>query len=250
MVVRGGIRRGRQAGFTYLGLIIFVTIIGLVGAATLKIGALLQRAAAEEELLDIGAAFSAALDSYAAATPQGASPYPPSLKELLKDPRVPGVRRHLRKIFVDPLTGKAEWGVVYLGDGTTGVVAVHSLSTAKPLKIANFDSRFAGLDNADTISAWRFKARDPALGQGPGQPLSAAPSTPTTQPAQPAPLGLPAAAPADVLPAEATEESNPVPDTAPDTVPDTAPDTVPEPAPVNAPEPEAEASPEKPAEDR
>ncbi|MEF9927501.1 MAG: type II secretion system protein, partial [Massilia sp.] len=110
MVVRGGIRRGRQAGFTYLGLIIFVTIIGLVGAATLKIGALLQRAAAEEELLDIGAAFSAALDSYAAATPQGASPYPPSLKELLKDPRVPGVRRHLRKIFVDPLTGKAEWG--------------------------------------------------------------------------------------------------------------------------------------------
>jgi type II secretory pathway pseudopilin PulG len=253
MVIRGAIRRGRQAGFTYLGLIIFVTIIGLVGAATLKIGALLQRAAAEEELLDIGAAFSAALDSYAAATPHGASPYPPSLKELLKDPRVPGVRRHLRKIFVDPLTGKAEWGVVYLGDGTTGVVAVHSLSTAKPLKVANFDSRFAGLDNADTISAWRFKARDPALGQAPGQPLPAASATPTApaaQPAQTAPPGLPAAAPADVPPAETTEEPNPVPDTAPDTVPDTAPDTVPEPAPVNAPEPEAEASPEKPPEDR
>jgi type II secretory pathway pseudopilin PulG len=246
MVVRAGIRRGRQAGFTYLGLIIFVTIIGLVGAATLKIGALLQRAAAEEELLGIGAAFSAALDSYAAATPQGASPYPPSLKELLKDPRVPGVRRHLRKIFVDPLTGKAEWGVVYLGDGTTGVVAVHSLSTAKPLKVANFDSRFAGLDNADTISAWRFKARDPALGQGPGRPQPQ-PAAPT---AQPAPPGLPAAAPADVPPAETTEESNPVPDPVPDTALDTAPDTVPEPAPVNAPEPEAEASPEKPPEDR
>jgi type II secretory pathway pseudopilin PulG len=243
MVVRAGIRRGRQAGFTYLGLIIFVTIIGLVGAATLKIGALLQRAAAEEELLDIGAAFSAALDSYAAATPQGASPYPPSLKELLKDPRVPGVRRHLRKIFVDPLTGKAEWGVVYLGEGTTGVVAVHSLSTAKPLKVANFDSRFSGLDNADTISAWRFKARDPALGQAPGQTQLGAPAPPA---AQPMPPGLPAAAPADVPPAETTEESNPVPDPAPDNVPN----TVPEPAPVNVPEPEAEASPEKPPEDR
>jgi type II secretory pathway pseudopilin PulG len=243
MVVRAGIRRGRQAGFTYLGLIIFVTIIGLVGAATLKIGALLQRAAAEEELLDIGAAFSAALDSYAAATPQGASPYPPSLKELLKDPRVPGVRRHLRKIFVDPLTGKAEWGVVYLGEGTTGVVAVHSLSTAKPLKVANFDSRFSGLDNADTISAWRFKARDPALGQAPGQTQLGAPAPPA---AQPMPPGLPAAAPADVPPAETTEELNPVPDPAPDNVPN----TVPEPAPVNVPEPEAEASPEKPPEDR
>jgi len=235
------VRSRRQAGFTYLGLIIFVTIIGLVGAATLKIGALLQRAAAEEELLDIGAAFSAALDSYAAATPQGASPYPPSLKELLKDPRVPGVRRHLRKIFVDPLTGKAEWGVVYLGEGTTGVVAVHSLSTAKPLKIANFDSRFAGLDNADTISAWRFKARDPALGQGPGkpQPQPVALAAPT---AQPVPPGLPAAAPADVPAAERTEELEP------------APTAVPEPEPVNAQEtaaePQAEPATETPTEDR
>lgn len=233
------VRSRRQAGFTYLGLIIFVTIIGLVGAATLKIGALLQRAAAEEELLDIGAAFSAALDSYAAATPQGASPYPPSLKELLKDPRVPGVRRHLRKIFVDPLTGKAEWGVVYLGEGTTGVVAVHSLSTAKPLKIANFDSRFAGLDNADTISAWRFKARDPALGQGPGQPQPR-PGAPAASAAQPVPPGLPAAAPADVPPAERDEESEPAPAT--------------EPEPVNAPEtaaePQTEPATETPTEDR
>jgi hypothetical protein len=130
---------------------------------------------------------------------------------------VPGVRRHLRKIFVDPLTGKAEWGVVYLGDGTTGVVAVHSLSTAKPLKVANFDSRFAGLDNADTISAWRFKARDPALGQGPGQMQPTAPAAPA---AQPVPPGLPAAAPADV-PAETTQESEnalePVPVSAPET---------------------------------
>ena len=226
MVVRAGIRRGRQAGFTYLGLIIFVTIIGLVGAATLKIGALLQRAAAEEELLDIGAAFSAALDSYAAATPQGASPYPPSLKELLKDPRVPGVRRHLRKIFVDPLTGKAEWGVVYLGDGTTGVVAVHSLSTAKPLKIANFDSRFVGLDNADTISAWRFKARDPALGQGSGQPRPAAPAAPTTQPT---PAGLPTVAPANVPPPKTVEESDTVPEPSPLNTPETEPETEPEP---------------------
>jgi len=241
MVVRAGIRRGRQAGFTYLGLIIFVTIIGLVGAATLKIGALLQRAAAEEELLDIGAAFSAALDSYAAATPQGASPYPPSLKELLKDPRVPGVRRHLRKIFVDPLTGKAEWGVVYLGDGTTGVVAVHSLSTVRPLKVANFDSRFAGLDNADTISAWRFKARDPALGQAPGQ-IQPRPGAPAAPAAQPVPPGLPAAAPADVPAAERTEESEP------------APPTAPEPEPVNAQEtaaePQTEPATETPTEDR
>ena len=63
--------QGRQSGFTYLGLIILVAILGLVGAAGLKMGSLLQRQIAEQELLDIGAQFSDALYSYAAATPPG-----------------------------------------------------------------------------------------------------------------------------------------------------------------------------------
>lgn len=209
----------RQAGFTYLGLIIFVAIIGLVGAATLKIGSLLQRAAAEQELLEIGAAFSAALDSYAAATPRGASPYPPSLAELLKDPRSPAVRRHLRKVYVDPLTGKAEWGIVYLGGGETGVVAIHSLSTAKPLKIANFDSRFKGLDNREMISEWRFSAGERSL----------APAVPATQ------SGGPGA-----------HQAPPVQESAPP-IPQPAPVVAP-PPPEPAPEPEPEAEPE-PAEE-
>ncbi|MFC0131676.1 type II secretion system pseudopilin PulG [Massilia eurypsychrophila] len=146
-----------HGGFTYLGLIVLVTVIGLVGAATLKIDSLMRRAAAEEELLDIGAAFSNALDSYAAATPQGQPLHPPSLNELLKDPRTPGVRRHLRKIFVDPVTGSAEWGIVYRA-GQVGVVAVHSLSKAPPLKIGNFAARFVGFENKQHLSDWKFTA--------------------------------------------------------------------------------------------
>ena len=198
----------RQAGFTYLGLIIFVAIIGLVGAATLKIGALLQRAAAEEELLDIGAAFSAALDSYAAATPRGASPYPPSLAELLKDSRSPAVQRHLRKVHVDPLTGKAEWGVVYLGGGDTGVIAIHSLSDAKPLKIGNFDSRFKGLDNKDTISEWRFSASERALAPQVPQPAPVDTLPPPPGPV-PVPVPEPEAQPEPQPDPEPTEETAP-----------------------------------------
>lgn len=149
--------RPRQGGFTYLGLIILVTVIGLVGAATIKVDALLARAAAEEQLLDIGAAFSAALESYAAATPQGQPLQPPTLQELLKDPRTPGLRRHLRKIFVDPVGGSAEWGIVYLAD-KTGVVAVYSLSQRQPLKIGNFDARFQGFENKAHIADWKFAA--------------------------------------------------------------------------------------------
>jgi type II secretory pathway pseudopilin PulG len=117
-----------ERGFTYIGLIVALEIGALVAASALKLGALVQRARSEQELLEAGIAFSNALKSYAEATSPGQSPHPASLKELLKDSRFPGIRRHLRKIFVDPMTGRAEWGIVYLGGGGgRGVVAVYSL---------------------------------------------------------------------------------------------------------------------------
>jgi type II secretory pathway pseudopilin PulG len=148
-------RNNHVRGFTYLSLIIVIAIIGLVAASAIKLGSVLQRSRAEQELLDIGAAFGDALKSYADATPQGMPTQPPSLQDLLKDPRFPGTRRHLRKIFVDPMTGKAEWGIVYLGD-KIGVLAVYSLSDAKPVKIGNFEARYSGFEGKNHISDWRF----------------------------------------------------------------------------------------------
>lgn len=179
-------RRAAAGGFTYLGMIILLAILGMVGAAGLKMGTLLQRAAAEEELLEIGAQFSDALRSYAAATPQGKPPQPNSLQDLLKDPRFPNPRRHLRKIFVDPVTGKAEWGIVWLGEKEKiGVIGVYSLSDAKPLKVANFDIRFQNMENKEKISDWKFGmaggegVQPPVVtpansmtGTGPGAPAS------------------------------------------------------------------------------
>ena len=173
--------RPSQGGFTYLGLIILVSVIGMVGAATLKIGALMQRAQAEEELLDIGAAFSAALQSYAQVTPKGQPLQPPSLQELLKDPRTPALRRHLRKIFADPVTGSTEWGIAYQAD-KVGVVAVYSRSQARPLKIGNFDARFVGFDGKRHLSDWKFIAGAMA----PVLPLTAAPVS-NAAPSPPAP---------------------------------------------------------------
>jgi type II secretory pathway pseudopilin PulG len=211
--------RSLQGGFTYLGLIILVTVIGMVGAATLKIGALMQRAQMEEELLDIGAAFSAALQSYAAATPKGQPLQPPSLQELLKDPRTPALRRHLRKIFVDPATGSTEWAIVYQAEkGSGGVVAVYSLSQARPLKIGNFDARFVGFEGKQHLSDWKFTAGAFA-------------------PVLPVPLAT--AAPAGLLPPQAAVEAAAAP---PEPVP-----PPPEPAPPPPETPPAE--PEEKADD-
>jgi type II secretory pathway pseudopilin PulG len=198
--VKGGARSlRREAGFTYVGMIVLVTIIGLVGAATLKADALLRRAAAEQDLLEIGAAFSAALKSYADATPRGQPNYPPTLQELLKDPRFPGVRRHLRRIFVDPVTGKAEWGIVHAAD-QKGVLAVYSLSKARPLKVANFDARFPNFENKEHLSDWKFAAVGQAIGQ-PGQngaqgvPDKPAPPSPPSSPPSLFPPGQPPSPP-------------------------------------------------------
>jgi type II secretory pathway pseudopilin PulG len=209
-----------QRGFTYLGLVILLTIIGLVGAAALKVDALLRRAQAEQELLEVGAAFGEALRSYAQATPPGQPTQPPDLQALLRDPRAPGVRRHLRKVFVDPVTGKAEWGIVYAGD-RKGVLAVYSLSSAAPLKIANFDSRFQGFENKQHLSDWKFTAS----GQGTlaratvsvtaddrrAPPDSDPPLVPPRPNAEPAPPPEPVPPAAEPAPADEAAKAPPPP---------------------------------------
>ena len=199
----------RAGGFTYLGLLILLFILGMVGAAGLKAGSLMQRAAAEEELLEIGAQFSEALRSYAAATPKGQPQQPPALADLLKDPRFPNPRRHLRKIFVDPITGRAEWGVMYLAD-QKGVIGVHSLSDQRPLKMANFDARFMGMENKEKLSDWRFVM---AGGEGatpppvaPLKPGAAAPASLFDAAGKPPPLPAPAPDVEEAPPPEQTDE--------------------------------------------
>ena len=207
-------RRARlESGFTYVGLVVFVAILGMVGAATLKVDGLLRRAQAEQELLEIGAAYGEALRSYAAATPRGFPAVPPTLQDLLKDPRFPGTRRHLRKIFVDPITGSTEWGVLYQGD-KAGVLAVYSLSRAQPLKVANFDARFQGFENKEHLSEWKFTA---AAGVAPPAPPPTGITPPP--PATPGAPALPPAAPADAPPPPPPDEPEAEPDPEPPEAP-------------------------------
>lgn len=186
----------RQRGFTYLGLIILVAILGLVGAAGLKMGALLQRQAAEQELLDIGAQFADALQSYAGATPAGQPQQPATLAALLRDPRFPQVRRHLRKLYVDPITGRAEWGLLYQ-PGSQGIIGVHSLSSSAPLKVGNFEARFTGFEGKSHLSEWQFVAGGPVPPAGLGLvPADAAAPPPAAPPALfPPPPAVPASEP-------------------------------------------------------
>lgn len=79
---------------------------------------------------------------------------PKELIDLTKDPRQAVLRRHLRHVPIDPITGKAEWGVLRTPDGF--VAAVHSLSDARPIKVANFEADFAAFEGSEKYSEWKF----------------------------------------------------------------------------------------------
>lgn len=144
----------RQAGFTYIGLLIFIAILGLVATATVAAGSVMQRRMAEDELLFIGSQFQAAFKTYYETSPPGQRPYPSSLSDLIRDPRYAGIRRHLRKIYADPLTGREEWGTIEAPGG--GVMGVYSLSAETPIRVSGFEPEFAAFDGKKKYSEWVF----------------------------------------------------------------------------------------------
>lgn len=145
--------RSANSGFTYVGLLIFIAILGIAAAATVSLGSLVQRRQAEDELLTIGLTFRQALISYYQSTPTGQPRYPTRLEDLLKDPRYPNTRRHLRQIPHDPFTGKAEWGVVKMQNI---IVGIHSLSSSTPIKVGLFPTELASFESKTRYSEWVF----------------------------------------------------------------------------------------------
>ncbi|TXT23796.1 MAG: hypothetical protein FD134_1926 [Gallionellaceae bacterium] len=97
----------RQRGFTYLGLMFLVAVIGIGLAQAGVVWQTEVQREREAELLFIGEQYALAIGSYYENTPGGARQYPNTLEDLLRDPRFPETRRHLRRIYSDPVTGTA-----------------------------------------------------------------------------------------------------------------------------------------------
>lgn len=149
---------GCQRGVAYLLLLLAVAVIGLTTAAVLAAGATLGRRNAETELLAIGLAYQQALRAYAGTAVHERGHVggrgPRELAQLLKDPRLPGVVRHLRSLYADPLTGGADWRLVTDGDGF--IVGLYSAAPGTPIKQRGFDERLAGFEDAETYGRWVF----------------------------------------------------------------------------------------------
>ena len=160
----------KQKGFTYLGMLI---IVAVMGAGLAAFGTIYSHAAQrdkEAELLFVGEQIRDAIESYHRKSP-GASAYPKKLEDLVEDKRFPMPVRHLRRVYADPMTGGTDWGLVE-APGGAGIMGVHSLSEEKPIKSANFSTKQHEFETAESYKAWRF-VYSPTLPTQP--PVSAAP---------------------------------------------------------------------------
>jgi type II secretory pathway pseudopilin PulG len=142
-----------QRGFAYLALLLMVAALGIGLASIGPIWASVQQRDKEKELLHIGEQFRKAIASYYESSP-GVKQYPPRLEDLLLDPRLPGKRRHLRKIYRDPMTNSIQWGTVDAPTG--GIMGVYSRSLETPLKQQGFQAHRGYLAGKAHYMEWVF----------------------------------------------------------------------------------------------
>ena len=136
-----------------LAVLIFIALFGAISAAVVSAGAALARRAAEEDLLFVGSQFRNAIRSYYESGAGGLR-YPLSLEDLLRDKRFPGVTRHLRRIYPDPLTGRDDWELMRSPEG--GIMGVASKAPGTPLKTENFAPEFEQFRGKSRYSEWVF----------------------------------------------------------------------------------------------
>lgn len=143
-----------QEGFTYIGILLAIALVGTQLAVAGLVWSFAQDRQKERELLFVGDQFRTAIGRYYL-NPQGPQKeYPKRLEDLVRDPRYPGAVRHLRKIYADPITGKVRWGLIKTPDGS--ILGVYSPSEKAPIKIANFSPMYNSFEKKSRYADWKF----------------------------------------------------------------------------------------------
>jgi len=144
----------RAAGFTYIGLLIAVVVLGLALSAVGTVWRTQGQREREQELLFIGRDFRNAIASYYNAAAAGAHQYPQEIDDLLEDKRGPEPRHHLRRYYADPMTGAQDWTIVRVA--ALGITGIASSAKGEPIKKAGFESGETAFADATCYCDWQF----------------------------------------------------------------------------------------------
>ncbi|MBB5020332.1 type II secretory pathway pseudopilin PulG [Chitinivorax tropicus] len=173
----------RQQGMAYMWLVVILLVMSVLLGRTTELAATQAERDREADLLYVGRLYRQAIKSYIERGPGGTKAYPKELSDLVSDKRFPQPVRHIRKLYPDPITGNAEWGV--LGAPGGGILGVYSKSEKKPFKQSGFVEDELPFENQQRYSDWKFLA----------QPVAPQSTTNPTTPTQPGGNNLPSPLP-------------------------------------------------------
>ena len=117
-----------EAGILYLALLFSVVLIGIVTAVAAPLWRTVVQREKEEELLFRLREFRQAVAAYQAVHKR----FPQKMEDLLEDKTQLVTRRYLRRIYPDPMTGKADWEVEFQTDRTGAVSGIKDLHSRSP----------------------------------------------------------------------------------------------------------------------
>lgn len=145
----------KKDGFSYIFVLIIIVVMGIAATSASRYWSTIIKREKEKELLFRGDQIRTAIISYYNSFPEGSKPsYPLKMADLLKDNRYPYIKRHLRKNYLDPLTGDGDWGLIL--DSTRRIQGVFSKCKKRPLKTGNFETVYKNFEKAETYSDWKF----------------------------------------------------------------------------------------------
>lgn len=143
-----------KGGFTYPVALLLVVVMSISLMVVQRQWSTIIKREKEKELFFRAEQIVRGIESYYLSSPGGPKTYPKSFENILKDNRFMTLKRHLRRLYKDPLTKDEQWGIVY--DGKGGIKGVFSRSTEKPMKTGGFSKEYKSFEKKTRYSDWKF----------------------------------------------------------------------------------------------
>lgn len=161
--------RSIQHGFTLVVVLVAMFLLALATQQVMGVVSQQAQREREAELLRIGPELMRAIGRYYEQSPGTTKEWPPSLEVLTDDRRFVTLQRHLRRVYLDPITRSDDWGIVPAPG--KGIAGVYSKSDARPIRTGGVDLAGLGLGSVQRYSDWKFvytpEEAGPAAGERP-----------------------------------------------------------------------------------
>lgn len=172
-------RSSSERGAALLMVLVMVVLLGLAAAKAGQSWRAIMQREREQELLFRGEQYRRAIESYYNVKHGASNLLPTKLEHLLRDPRFPGVVRHLRKLYSDPMTGG---DMVLVKDPAERIIGVRSAGDREPFKQSGFTKDLEDLNDKTAYREWEFVYKVPKTSSGSagdGQQTTPSPANPT-----------------------------------------------------------------------